>query len=58
MSLITPKANETLLPSWEINLPTIIPNSEAMLLSIISGVLATKFNQRLAVELSKRLEYI
>lgn len=58
MSLIIPKGSGTLQPSWEINLPTIIPNSQAMLLSIISRVLVAKFNQRLAVELSKRLEYI
>lgn len=58
MSLIMPKESEILMPAWEFNLPTIIPNSEAMLIAVVSGIILTKFNINLALKISNRLEYV
>jgi Na+/H+-dicarboxylate symporter len=40
LSLILPQTERILQPTWELNIPTIIPNERAMLAGIILGVLA------------------
>ena len=58
MSLAMPQENSNLLPSWEFNLPSIIPNNQAMFAAIISGIILTKFNMSLALKISRQFENV
>lgn len=57
MTLAMPQENNSLLPSWELKLPTIIPNNEVMLAAIVFGIILTKLNINFALKISKQFEY-
>ena len=58
LSIIRPQSSNTLKEMWNLELPKLVENSNAIFGGIILGILITKCNQNLAVKISQKLDYI